>query len=189
MAALVLAGLVGIKQFEVEQVLYAEQRWPRPAYGPSGVSVLTIWARTRRGRPLIVAVRRVGEREWLIVERATCICGSGRNSCVGRSRRMAELPRRPEEIREFMESLEFDGEAAEDEVPPRDLPIMVVRSLRLPSELDQKLKAAARRRGVRTSTLVREWIELELTALEDDQPISRADALRALATLRPMGAA
>jgi predicted DNA-binding protein len=102
---------------------------------------------------------------------------------------MTELPKRPEDIREFMESLEFDGEAAEDEVPPRDLPIMVVRSLRLPSELDQKLKAAAQRRGLPTSTLVREWIELELTALEDDQPISRADALRALAALRPMGAA
>jgi predicted DNA-binding protein len=69
------------------------------------------------------------------------------------------------------------------------MPVMVVRSLRLPFELDQKLKAAAQRRGVRTSTLIREWIELELTALEDDQPISRADALRALATLRPMGAA
>jgi hypothetical protein len=42
---------------------------------------------------------------------------------------------------------------------------------------------------VPTSTLVREWIELELTALEDDQPISRADALRALASLLPLGAA
>jgi hypothetical protein len=62
-----LSGLAGIKRFEVEQVLYAEQRWPRPAYDRSGVSVLTIWARTRRGRPLIVAVRRVGERDWLIV--------------------------------------------------------------------------------------------------------------------------
>jgi len=39
------------------------------------------------------------------------------------------------------------------------------------------------------STLVREWIELELTALEQDQPISRADALRALAALRPLGVA
>ena len=102
---------------------------------------------------------------------------------------MAELPKRPEGIRDFMESLEFGADAAEDEVPPRDMPIMVVRSLRLPSELDQRLKAAAKRRGVRTSTLVREWIELELVALEDDQPISRADALRALASLRPMGAA
>ena len=102
---------------------------------------------------------------------------------------MTELPKRPEDIRDFMESLEFDGDAPEDEVPPRDAPIMVVRSLRLPSGLDQRLKAVAQRRGVPTSTLVREWIELELTALEDDQPISRADALRALAALRPIGAA
>jgi predicted DNA-binding protein len=102
---------------------------------------------------------------------------------------MADLPKRPEDIRAFMESLEFDGDAAEDEVPPRGAPVMVVRSLRLPFELDQRLKAAAKRRGVPTSTLVREWIALEPTALEDDQPISRADALRALAALRPMGAA
>jgi hypothetical protein len=40
-----------------------------------------------------------------------------------------------------------------------------------------------------TSTLVREWMELELSALEQDQPISRADALRALAALRPLGGA
>ena len=101
---------------------------------------------------------------------------------------MADLPKRPEDIRAFMESWS-STDAAEDEVPPRGAPVMVVRSLRLPFELDQRLKAAAKRRGVPTSTLVREWIELELTALEDDQPISRADALRALAALRPMGAA
>jgi predicted DNA-binding protein len=102
---------------------------------------------------------------------------------------MTELPKRPEDIRGFMESLEFGADAADDDVPPRGAPVMVVRSLRLPFELDQRLKAAAKRRGVPTSTLVREWIELELTGLEDDQPISRADALRALAALRPMGAA
>lgn len=39
------------------------------------------------------------------------------------------------------------------------------------------------------STLLREWIELELSGLEADQPISRADALRALAAIRPLGAA
>jgi predicted DNA-binding protein len=70
----------------------------------------------------------------------------------------------------------------------RTTAVMVVRSLRLPVELDRRVKAAAEKRGVPTSTLVREWIELELTALENDQPISRADALRALAALRPIGA-
>jgi hypothetical protein len=36
------------------------------------------------------------------------------------------------------------------------------------------------------SQLMREWAELELAALENDQPISRADALRALAGVRPI---
>jgi predicted DNA-binding protein len=81
------------------------------------------------------------------------------------------------------------ADAPDRELPPRGAAVMVVRSLRLPVELDQRVKAAAEKRGVPTSTLVREWIELELTALEDDQPISRADALRALAALRPIGAA
>jgi predicted DNA-binding protein len=102
---------------------------------------------------------------------------------------MAELPKRPEDVRAFVESLEFGADATEEELPPRGATVMIVRSLRLPFELDRRVKAAAERRGVPTSTLVREWIELELTALEDDQPISRADALRALASLRPIGAA
>lgn len=38
-----------------------------------------------------------------------------------------------------------------------------------------------------TSTLIREWIEPELTALDHDEPISRADALRALAGVRAVG--
>ena len=62
-----LSGLVGIERFEVEQAVYAEQRWPRLAHSRSGVTVLTIWARTDSGRPLIVAVRRTDKREWLIV--------------------------------------------------------------------------------------------------------------------------
>ena len=102
---------------------------------------------------------------------------------------MTDLPRRPEEIRAFMDSLEFGDDADESQLPAREAPVMVVRSLRLPFDLDRRVKAAAHRRGVPTSTLIREWIELELTALEDDQPISRADALRALAALRPIGAA
>jgi len=85
-----------------------------------------------------------------------------------------------------MDGLEFGG--APGEVPPvvevGEEP-MVVRSLRLSLGLDRRLKAAAESRGVPMSTLIREWIELELAGLEDDQPISRADALRAVAALRP----
>jgi predicted DNA-binding protein len=61
---------------------------------------------------------------------------------------------------------------------------VIVRSLRLPIELDRRLRTVAERRGIPASTLVRQWVELELVALEDDQLISRADAARALAAVR-----
>ena len=99
---------------------------------------------------------------------------------------MTDLPERSEDVQPLMDSLQFTEEPAK--LPPRaGDAVMVVRSLRLPLDLDKRLKTAAEDRGVAMSTLVREWIELELTALEQDQPISRADALRALAALRPLG--
>ena len=86
---------------------------------------------------------------------------------------------------DVMDDLTFSDRPAELPPVPTDA-TMVVRSLRLPLDLDRRVKAAAAARNVPMSTLVREWIELELTALENDQPISRADALRALATLHPV---
>jgi hypothetical protein len=62
-----LAALDGIEPYEVVQALGADRRWPRQAHGRGGVPVLTFWARTRRGRPLIVAVHRTGDWDWLIV--------------------------------------------------------------------------------------------------------------------------
>jgi len=47
-------------------VLAAPSRWPRPAVGVAGIRVLTIWGRTRTGRPLIVALRRKDEWDWWI---------------------------------------------------------------------------------------------------------------------------
>jgi predicted DNA-binding protein len=79
----------------------------------------------------------------------------------------------------------------DSDLPPRELaeqPATVVTSLRLPFELYQRLKAAAESRGATMGALLREWAELELAALEEDQPISRADALRALAGIRPFSA-
>ncbi len=100
---------------------------------------------------------------------------------------------RPDEIRDpaaFMGGLVFGSETVPaPPAPDVDHPVMVVRSLRLPTDLDGRLRAAGDARGVSVSRLVREWIELELTALEDDRPISRADALRALAALRPLDGA
>lgn len=70
--------------------------------------------------------------------------------------------------------------------PPAPGEPMVVRSLRLPVDVHQRITAVAARHGVAVSTLMREWIETELAAMEDDQPISRSDAVRALTMLRPV---
>ena len=62
-----LDALRGIEAHEVVQALGADRRWPRRATGPGGVGALTVWARTRSGRPLIVAVRQTGDWDWLII--------------------------------------------------------------------------------------------------------------------------
>jgi predicted DNA-binding protein len=107
---------------------------------------------------------------------------------------MTELPQEdaPHEFRDmptFMENLIFGADAPAPPVPDAEHPVMVVRSVRWSLDLDARLKAAAEARSVPVSHLVRDWIELELTALEHDQPISRSDALRALAAIRPLGGA
>ncbi|GAA4893556.1 hypothetical protein LX16_1817 [Stackebrandtia albiflava] len=71
--------------------------------------------------------------------------------------------------------------------PPEPGEPMVVRSLRLPVELHRRLNAVADRRGIPASTLMRQAIELELESLEEeDQPISKAEAVKLLRMLRPM---
>lgn len=62
-----LDKLKGIEPYEVMQALDAERRWPRPAVGYGDIVVMTIWARTHAGRPLIVGVRQAGTWEWLII--------------------------------------------------------------------------------------------------------------------------
>jgi hypothetical protein len=62
-----MRALVRIEPYEVRQVLDATDRWPRPGIGTAGVSVLTIWGRTRTGRPLIVALHHAGGFTWRIV--------------------------------------------------------------------------------------------------------------------------
>lgn len=104
------------------------------------------------------------------------------------------LPRTAEEAQQFMNDMTFAEPPSPEEeaellasLPPRGSAVMVVRSLRLPLELHERIKAVAEARGVPASTLIREWIEVELAALENDEPISRADVLRAVAGLRPIG--
>jgi predicted DNA-binding protein len=62
--------------------------------------------------------------------------------------------------------------------------MLVVTSLRIPLSLHNRLKEYATAHGVKPSVLIRQWIELHLSA-DDDRPILLADAIRALASLRP----
>jgi hypothetical protein len=61
-----LAALRGVEQDEVLQVLGATRRRPLVAES-AGVRFLTITARTRSGRPLIVAVRLLGGLDQQII--------------------------------------------------------------------------------------------------------------------------
>ncbi|QOC91489.1 hypothetical protein [Micromonospora craniellae] len=104
------------------------------------------------------------------------------------------LPRTPHEAADLMNNLAFDAPPTaerEDELldalPPQGSEIMVVRSLRLPTELDESVAVAAKAAGVTKTAWIRQAIEIVLTMqADDDQPISRADALRALTLLRPV---
>jgi len=55
---------------------------------------------------------------------------------------------------------------------------MVMRGVRLPVSLDQRVRAAAAQAGVSFSALVREWIELGLTEMEDGDKTLRLSVLR-----------
>lgn len=105
----------------------------------------------------------------------------------------AEMPRSPEELAAFMGGLAFEPAPTPPEeaallhsLPAAGSAVMVVRSLRLPLELDEAVAAAAKAAEMPKTTWIRQAIEMALAvADEDDQPISRAEALRALTLLRP----
>jgi hypothetical protein len=66
-------------------------------------------------------------------------------------------------------------------VPEDPDTMMVVTSLRIPLGLHRRLREYADAHAVTPSVLIRQWIELQLSAA--DKPISLADALRVLASL------
>lgn len=81
-------------------------------------------------------------------------------------------------------NLRWEDVPADQAPPPAESEaVMLVRSLRLPPDMDTQVQAEADARGVSWSELIRDWIAVELAALSEDQPISRADAMRALAAL------
>ena len=62
-----LQKLRGIEPQEVMQILNGKTRRPVPGYGPDGHWVLTIWGRTKEGRPLIVVIRPLSGFDWQIL--------------------------------------------------------------------------------------------------------------------------
>jgi predicted DNA-binding protein len=75
-------------------------------------------------------------------------------------------------------------DAAEVHLPAPDTEVpMVSRSVRLPLDTYDRVRAAAEARGLGVTTLMRQWIEAGLADLDDSTTVSLADVRRALATL------
>ncbi len=64
-----------------------------------------------------------------------------------------------------------------------------MRGVRLPVHLDQQVRAAAEKAGMSFSTLVREWIELGLTEMQNDQTVPLSALRRAIAHAAQAGRA
>jgi hypothetical protein len=105
----------------------------------------------------------------------------------------SDLPQTPEDLGAFMNNLTFEPAPTADEeaallqsLPPAGSDVMVVRSLRMPLALDQAVAASAKAAEIPKTAWIRQAIEMALAVqADDDQPISRAEALRALTLLRP----
>ncbi|QDY07179.1 hypothetical protein FJK98_08305 [Micromonospora sp. HM134] len=81
-----------------------------------------------------------------------------------------------------------DSQPVELPAPDTDVP-MVSRSVRLPMDTYERVRAAAEARGIGVTTLMRQWIEAGLADLDDSATVSLADVRRALAALsRPTAA-
>jgi predicted DNA-binding protein len=72
--------------------------------------------------------------------------------------------------------------ATEVPTPDTDVP-MVSRSVRLPLDTYDRVRAAADARGLGVTTLMRQWIEAGLADLDDSPTVSLADVRRAIAAL------
>jgi len=79
------------------------------------------------------------------------------------------------------------GDVTYDLTTPAPLPPvpesepMVGMGLRLPPSLAQRVRGAAEKAGVSASQLLREWIELGLTDMDNDQFVSLSALRRAIA--------
>jgi predicted DNA-binding protein len=67
-------------------------------------------------------------------------------------------------------------------VPDTEVP-MISRSLRLPLDLDERVRALAAARGIGPTTLMRQLVEAGVMDLEDTALVPLADVRRALAAI------
>jgi hypothetical protein len=90
-----------------------------------------------------------------------------------------------------MDSLTFTDEQVTDVPPPAtEAKVKVPRTYRLSFELDQWITKTADAKGLRPSDVVRDLLELGRAAyVQVDRPVSMADVLSAVMSVRPRDAA
>lgn len=176
--------MTGIEPYEVLQVLSAPRRLPVAAVSAE-VGFIAIMGRPAAGRPLIVSTRKSGPfDQYILGARGMTPDELARLGEMGGDVMTGEV--NEQQLTRAAEAF-ARGEVNYDETAPVELPPvpasepMVMRGIRLPVGLDQRVRAAAERAGVPFSTLIREWIELGLTEMEDDRTVPLAALRRAIA--------
>ncbi len=159
---LTLERLTGIEPWEVMQALTNSRRWPRPATSDySGMRVLTIWARTRAGRGLLVALRPLDGRDWEIIA-VRLLTADELDELQKWRKTVADLENFDPET--FLAGLVFDppGTPLDMPVPPllgEDEQIIVHRTIDLPTATDARLRATAAAHGMTLEEYIRTWAE------------------------------
>ncbi|MEC3918235.1 hypothetical protein [Nocardia sp. CDC160] len=57
----------GLTHAEIIEALDSQRRWPRMSTSKDGLRVLQVWARTKAGKPIIIALRAMGGLNWQII--------------------------------------------------------------------------------------------------------------------------
>jgi predicted DNA-binding protein len=102
----------------------------------------------------------------------------------------------PDELRRFLDELRPMPTTPEHEarllaaLPPADpdAPMVVVRSLRLPLELNQRLEDAAKTDGVSASAFIRRAVESALAGHDRTNLVNIEDVIRAVRSVPPAAA-
>jgi len=102
----------------------------------------------------------------------------------------------PDELRRFLDELRPMPTTPEQEarllaaLPPADpdAPMVVVRSLRLPLELNQRLEDAAKTDGVSASAFIRRAVESALAGHDRTNLVNIEDVIRAVRSVPPAAA-